>query len=267
MNFLRKIKAICILPLFALLVSCASTQKCGCTRSLSIVPPTNSFVKILLVNEQGTPFSSGSGVIIDQVNGTNTIIATAKHICQDRSGKDYPNIRILDVHSQKYEGLVLVTAPKHDMCLITSKTKIDFPAVKVAEINPKQGDNAYNIAAPYGIHGDDMALVFHGHYSGKMKISVEEFPLDVYTVPGGGGSSGSPVFNEDWELIGIITRGHALLEHIMLSVGSEYVREGINTIKPKLAELSKIRVLIDALEKSANIPEPPAPNPDSEINE
>ena len=106
----------------------------------------------------------------------------------------------------------------------------------------------YNIAAPYGIHGDGMALIFHGYYSGKISIPQEEYPLDVFTVPGAGGSSGSPVFNEKWELVGIISRGFALLEHIMLSVASEHVIGSIKTIRPEMAKLAKIRVFIDAMD-------------------
>ena len=95
MNFFRKIKVLYILPLVALFLSCATTQYCGCdNRSLSIVPPTNSFVKILVFDKKGNPSSSGSGVIIDHVNGNNTIIATAKHICQDKNGFEYRNIKI-----------------------------------------------------------------------------------------------------------------------------------------------------------------------------
>lgn len=249
MNFFRKIKVLCILPLVALFLSCATTQNCGCdNRSLSIVPPTNSFVKILVFDKKGNPASSGSGVIIDHVNGNNTIIATAKHICQDKSGFEYRNIRILDVFEQKYKGLVLITTPDHDICLITTKVKVDFPAVKIADNPPKQGDFVYNIAAPYGIHGDGMALIFHGYYSGKISIPQEEYALDVFTVPGAGGSSGSPVFNENWELVGIVSRGFALLEHVMLSVGSEHVIGSLETIRPEIAKLAHIRVLIDTMD-------------------
>lgn len=251
MNLLRSLKLASIVPLFLLLVSCASTQNnCACdhkeTSTLSIVPPTDSFVKILAYNK-GTLVSTASGVIVAKVNDTNTIVATAKHVCTEGySSKD--KFKILDHNLNEFKALVLNTTPDHDLCLMTTVLPIDAPSVKIADKAPMPGHSAYNLAAPYGIHDKDMILIFHGHYSGKMKIIVEEYPLDIYTIPGGPGSSGSPIFNENWELIGIISRGHVRIEHVMLSVGFEHTKQAFETIKPELPKLASLRVFEDLME-------------------
>jgi S1-C subfamily serine protease len=233
------------------LVSCASTQNdCNScshdSKSLSIVPPTDSFVKILAYNK-GTLISTASGVIVSHVNDTNTIVATAKHVClSEFSTKD--KFKLLDHNLKEYKALVLNTTPDHDLCLITTLLPIDAPAVKLADSGPLAGNSVYNLAAPYGIHDKDMILIFHGHYSGKMSIPVEEYPLDIYTIPGGPGSSGSPIFNEKWELIGIVSRGHVRIEHVMLSVGFEHIKQAYITIEPELPKLASLRVFEDLME-------------------
>jgi S1-C subfamily serine protease len=256
-TLLRKIRAVLIVPLFAFVLSCTTIpNSCDCSHTLTIVPPTDSFVKIVsYINT--TAISTASGVIVAQVNENNTIIATAKHVCVGPK-----KIRIFDTNTAQYEALILDMNPNHDLCLITTKTKIDFLPVKLSKKKPEIGDSTFNIAAPYGIHDDHMTLLFHGHYAGKYHIPVEEFPLDVYTIPGGGGSSGSPVFNEKWELIGIISRGHQMLEHVMLSVGYEHLYEYLIILEPELPRLAALTIVQDFRDSLK-----PSPNPDAGVDQ
>lgn len=247
MSFLRQIKALIILPLFAVFLNCATiSQSCNCSPSHTIVPPTDAFVKI--VSYRGKEkHSTASGVIIAQVNDTNTIIITAKHVCKKSDGTD-EELKIFDIQTAQYKGLVLVVSAAHDLCLITTKTKIEAKPVRLSQIKPLPGLSSFNLAAPFGVHDENMVLIFHGHYSGKHNIPVEDLPLDVYTIPGGGGSSGSPVFNENWKLIGIISRGFRPFDHIMLSVGYEYIHHFLTVNEPKLPHLAALRIVQDLLD-------------------
>ena len=46
----------------------------------------------------------------------------------------------------------------------------------------------------------------------------------MYSIVGFGGSSGSPMLNQDWEIIGIISRGVPEFQNVMISVNQERVK-------------------------------------------
>ena len=190
---------------------------CGCATFFNSVnfknAPRSSFVVIEVITNEDA--STGSGVIIDQIKNSNTIILTAGHICHDNTVA----MRVLDINEESYEVVGFVRAEKDDLCLLITEKQIPTKPVKIAGKEPEIADHVYNIAAPMGIHGPDMVLMFDGYFQGNIKITEENYPLDVYNIPGMGGSSGSPVFNEHWELIGIVSRGLDDFHHVMLSVG------------------------------------------------
>lgn len=251
MNLNKRFKLTSLLTFLVLVVSCASIPHipvCCSSTSLNIIPPTNSFVKITNHNDNNITTGTASGAIISQINDSHTIIATAKHVCKKYDGSD-ENIRIYDIDNIAYEGLVLVVSKEHDLCLITSKIKIDRPTIKISSDQPVPGNVSYNLAAPYGIHGEQMVLIFHGHYSGKYKIPEEKYLLDLHTVPGGGGSSGSPIFNDKWELTGIVSRGFRPFNHVMLSVGWEHIQEFLRIDEQTLTELISVRLKKEFQEK------------------
>ena len=90
---------------------------------------------------------------------------------------------------------------------------------------PEAGDRAYNISAPWGFHGKNMVLHFEGYYSGRTTISKFDYDLDVYTIPTRPGSSGSPVYNGQWEIVGIASMANMRLENFGLMVTLEDIQE------------------------------------------
>lgn len=198
------------------------STSCGCATLFNSVnfkdAPRRSFVKIEVVTDEYA--STGSGVIIDQIKNSNTIILTAGHICHDNTIA----MRVLDINEEPYEITGFVRAEKDDLCLLITDKQIDGQPVKMADRVPEIGDHVYNIAAPMGIHGPNMELMFDGYAQGNIQIREENYPLDIYSIAGVGGSSGSPIFNENWELIGIVSRGMNDFQHIMLSVGYPRVK-------------------------------------------
>ena len=197
--------------IITLLVFCTS---CGCATfgvlSTMKDAPRTSFVKIeVLTNEY---ISTGSGVIVNHIE-EKTLILTAGHICKDNTVA----MKVLDHYEKEYEVITFIRSNEDDLCILVTDF-ISWPAIKVSNSEPEIGDKVYNIAAPMGIHAPNMSLTFEGHYQGQMKLKEEKYPLDIHSISGMGGSSGSAVFNDNWEIIGIVSRGVTGFQHIMMCV-------------------------------------------------
>lgn len=203
-----------------LLVICCTS--CGCVTLLNSVnfknAPRESFVKVEILTTDHA--SVGSGVIINHLDNLNTIILTAGHVC------DFNTVamRVLDLNENKYPVIGFAVSGEDDLCLLIIGSVIDAKPLSVSESNPKIGEHIYNIAAPLGMHGPDMALMFDGYYQGNIKFMEEKHPYSIYNLVGAGGSSGSPIFNDNWEIVGIISRGVPEFQSVMLSVSQERVK-------------------------------------------
>jgi len=208
--------------LFGILFLVIGSTSCGClTLSNSFNfknAPRESFVKVeILTNEYA---STGSGVIINHIDNSNTIILTAGHVCHTNTVA----MRVIDLKDNKYPIIGFVTAIEDDLCLLITETIISAKPLRIAENNLEIGDHIYNLAAPLGIHGPDLTLMFDGYYEGHVKISEEKYNSDIYNLVGVGGSSGSPILNSNWEIVGIISRGVPEFQSVMISVTQERVK-------------------------------------------
>ena len=58
----------------------------------------------------------------------------------------------------------------------------------------------YNVAAPVGVFYEGVVPLLDGYFMGVRNYDGAA----LYTVPAAGGSSGSPIFNHDGELVGMI---------------------------------------------------------------
>lgn len=208
--------------LFGMFLVAIFSTSCGCVTLSSSVnfknAPRESFVKVEVLTTDHA--SVGSGVIINHLDNLNTIILTAGHVCDFNTVA----IRVLDLKENKYPVIGFAVSSEDDLCLMVTEAIIPAQALKIAENSPKTGEHIYNISAPLGIHGPDMALMFDGYYQGNIKFIEEKHPYSVYNLVGVGGSSGSPIFNENWEIIGIISRGVPEFQSVMLGVSQERVK-------------------------------------------
>ena len=208
--------------LFGMLLLVICSTSCGCVTLSNSVnfknAPRESFVKVEVLTTDHA--SVGSGVIINHLDNLNTIILTAGHVCDFNTVA----IRVLDLKENKYSIIGFAVSSQDDLCLLIADSIIPAPALKISENSPEIGDHIYNIAAPLGIHAPNMVLMFDGYYEGNIKFIEEDHPYSVYNLVGVGGSSGSPIFNENWEIIGIISRGVPEFESVMLGVSQERVK-------------------------------------------
>lgn len=210
-SFLTRIFTFFTLIPLLLITSCVTIPS-GCY-FCSEPTARKAFVKIVSLNEDGNAYT-GSGIVVDHLLDSHSIIITAGHICKDNTLL----MTILDHTENEYGVLKMYAAANDDLCLLITATKIDVFPAKISYNPIEIGSKVFNISAPMGIHDQDMSLIFSGYYSGDTSISSEKYRLNVFTIPGYGGSSGSPVFNENWEIVSIISRGMPSFTHIMIGV-------------------------------------------------
>lgn len=177
-------------------------------------------------------YGSGSGVLIETELGP--CVLSAAHVCEN----DFPTSFETDGVKIKIEAAMKITlhVPTRgsysatvvrmdrdkDLCLLKPSEVFSHP-VPMAETPPELGDEVYSISAPFGISGDKMALIFHGFYAGTDALN-DDREVEFYTVPARPGSSGGPIFNDSWEVVGMIHTAFSNLEHVAIGTGLEDIR-------------------------------------------
>ncbi len=185
--------------------------------------------------------SSASGFVVAG-DSEGSYIVTAAHVCDDgeidnlvKSSKGFEvlekRFRLIDIDGRKFNVITLNYVKKYDVCMIYSYGFYK-PGVKIAKSEPVPGDVVYNLAAPIGIFDANMIPILHGHYNG---VSAG---IALYSIPAAGGSSGSPVFNSNGELVGLIHSVYIRFPYISLSPTYqelvEFIYDNIN--KQKIIE-------------------------------
>lgn len=195
-----------------------------------------AFIKTINLTTDGV--YTGSGVVVDHIDNLYSIIITAGHICKENTLQ----MAVLDYMEKDYGVLYVAKSQEDDLCAIITTEKIPVTAVSVANFPINIGDKIYNVAAPMGIHSKNMSLMFEGYYSGNMPNRNDKYMLSVYTLPTVGGSSGSPIFNQNWELIGIMSRAYPGFENVGLSVSHERVDLFVRVVKQTSRNTLKVRL-------------------------
>jgi S1-C subfamily serine protease len=179
--------------------------------------------------------SSGSSVLISSTRN-HSYILTAGHVCDPQPASNMDlflnveqqkevllrianmvsirtmerNIRYeaTNVFGRQANNLEIVQSDNitnvNDLCLMRSDFINGVPAVRIAERVPGIGEEIINIAAPYDIFDFNMVPILTGIWCGS-NPSYQAFICDLPASPG---SSGSPVFNQEGELVSIIHSTH-----------------------------------------------------------
>lgn len=218
-----------LLSIILIFTTGCTTISCCFKSDWLTVAPRNSFVQILTERKDG--MSTGSGVIIAHKKNSS-IILTAGHVCENAG-----NLYAVDIEEKTYISKFFLRATEDDLCLFVTSARINFPEVKFS--NSKEniiGKKIWSISAPLGIHGKNLALVFSGYFQGNMKLSKEKHQMSLYTFPIRGGSSGGPIFDENWEVIGVISRGIDSFENVALAVSMERTKLFLQLLDSNIEE-------------------------------
>lgn len=223
--------------------------------------PVSSFVKIYRIVKvsscipvresqcvSGTEFSSsGSGVIIHSGND-GSIILTAGHMCNTGFNKNEmmiskitKSIELVNIRNEVFRAEVVNKKVKKgtDLCVLFSGSMVNQDISTISKKPPKVGDQVYNIAAPAGIFHPPAVPILDGYYSGYMT----DGDSDMYTIPAVGGSSGSPVYNENFEIVGSIYAAATTFSHMSISTTYKnmlaFIKESIGILKNKSKNKTK----------------------------
>ena len=212
--------------------------------STETILPLKSFVKLNSIVQFETEeaesglmkFSSASGFFIAE----NKIV-TAAHFCDALPIKisllkrmmffERIFFEIQTFDGNKREAIVMRIDKDNDLCMLMvlgPTDNIDKRIIKLSNRKPYHGERIYNIAAPLGIFTPGMLPVFEGFYSGPCLYpdkDKEDARVDMYTLPIRGGSSGSPILNDDGELIGVVIAGVRGFENLGFSPSYDVIKQ------------------------------------------
>ena len=133
---------------------------------------------------------------------------------------------VYDLENFKYKAKVIRVSEKLDSCVAFVWGLFEDP-LSIATERPVIGTKLYNMAAPGGFFKKNLIPLFEGRYIGEWDRYTS-----VYTVPAIGGSSGSPIINQEGELVGMIYARHNSFHHITISPNYKKLRRFLfSTIK------------------------------------
>jgi len=169
----------------------------------------------------------GSGIILRHgKNQERLSVLTAAHVCSpaeikstEHKGfkinlKTESSLRIMFQDGSIHDTKIKKIDRALDLCLLETKNLGDsLESVYLSPYPPRRGDEIYNIAAPLGITGKNLTLIYKGTYSGYAKNWF------YYTVPARPGSSGSAVLNSRYQLVGTINIAVNNLETLGMGTG------------------------------------------------
>jgi len=232
---MKKSIYVSVLSALLLLSSCAFTNLF--TKNL-LDQRRHSFIGLTKMiftadeQKQMVGMSSASGAVIGH-NKDKSYILTARHFC-DGEGKQW--IDVFHAHTQKAESVVVKVLAKHkkmDACILEGP-RLNVKKLHMAGSKPEIGEKVYNLAAPQGIFGEDLVMLYEGFFSGVLKGDGLINPdADIYSLPANPGSSGSPIIDGRGKLIGMVFAIHSRFHHITLSVPYQGIKDFIENVLPQ----------------------------------
>ena len=156
----------------------------------------------------------------------NTIMNNLKSINPDVKNSDVTiqfYYHIKNINDKKFKIVKIGKRLKDfDLCLLKIEGKYESTS-KISKRIPKIGDMIYNIAIPEGIQFKDTLPIFTGIYSGTYESDDSNYSY-LLSIPASQGSSGSPVFNSDGEIIGIIYAAFKNFSHLSIASTLDQVK-------------------------------------------
>lgn len=211
----------------ALLVSCISLSPRPDHPHQTLRKTTRAFVKLTF--QKGPKFTTGSGAILKQHDGT-TYVLTVNHLCSFVQRGYRAKVQIMS--GERYRIYAYRGHPDEDLCIMSTPHIPHLqPTLDMADKPPIVGEKVWNISAPFGMVGSESALIFDGRFSGHGQ-NIQGVPKqegvdrwDIYTLPAAQGASGAPVLNQNGDIVGVISMGPPQFKQVVLSPRFQIIRE------------------------------------------
>ena len=183
---------------------------------------------------------SGSGVIVYESDVCYYVV-TNHHVTYF-SGKGNKGYSVKDIYERNYSATLLDTSADYDLALLSiHKVSDDETPLSVAEFadkNPPISTVCCAIGSPGGVRN----RVTFGHILDLSAVDLEntgekvsdvEFPVFSHDAPMDNGSSGGPIFDSNYELIGINYAAETAYDNFMegFAIPVEKVRIFLNLSK------------------------------------
>lgn len=168
----------------------------------------NESVAYLSVKVDGEEIGSATGFAVSESE-----MVTSGHVCE--AALDYFG----EVTSPRLGKLTMVAVDHDaDLCVLTSR--VPLKPLKIANYSQlKRGDKASIFGYPLGVG----PLLTTGFVENPYYI-IFDLPFLLVSVPAAPGNSGSPVLNEDGEVIGVLSMGPPFYPQLSFaSTGSDLV--------------------------------------------
>jgi len=215
---MKKLGSLLFCCLFLLLTSCSRILDGRHIKreSFVFINTVGIFEACLIIGEESDCKeaklgSSSSGVLVAKsLKNKASYILTARHSCEPsldpnvfgqfiEAKKESEITTVLFLQGKEIKAEVLAKDSERDICLLKTEY-INYRPVEFSKRKSKPGERIYNLGAPSGVWSPNTIPMFEGFYSG-----IDLDGDTMYTIPAAPGSSGSPVFNAQGKLIGMIS--------------------------------------------------------------
>ena len=167
--------------------------------------------------------SSGSGfAVVTTKEKDKSHIVTAAHVCSPEMAPpidvvglvlnglelvEFKRALFVDDGISQIEAKIIALDYVSDTCLLEIKADVN-KEFEISDVYPAYSEEVYNIGAPAGFYSAGAKFYLEGHYVGvewgHSPWAVKPYLHQVFSIPGVGGLSGSPLINKEGKIIGMI---------------------------------------------------------------
>ena len=229
--------------------------------------------------------SAASGIVIANSKrySNRQYVMTAGHVCETNKWYEKrvkawaaeddiliteffyaPRMTITNNTGHRYPAKVVALYPSKDLCIVAVENTGVKP-MKLARRQVKPGAHIWNLAAPLGIWQPNLQNKFHGSYSGEyicMEDESHTFAIpckagkpawSVFALPATHGSSGSPIFDRNGHVIGIISMVPEGFPELAYAVRLEDMHRLLDALLKHEREIKKSYEIIDLGKPGMNV--------------